>query len=323
MSAEAARHLRRIAAALPRRLRPRAKSLIMTVWGDALAPHGGTVWLGSLIKLLAPLGLNERLVRTGVLRLVRDGWLAARPIGRRSYYGLTEAGRSVVFGGPSRRFYAMTTPQWDGRWLLLLAGLADGPTRIEAKRRAALKRELLWLGFGTLAPGVYAHPRPDRAALEPVLTRLGLDARVQLMEAKAEGAHDLLRRAWNLDALAAAYRRYLDLFRPIRQALEALEPADALEPETAFALRTLAIHEFRRLVLRDPDLPAELLPADWAGAAARLLCRNLYRAVEQAAEAHLLARLETAEGPLPEAAAYYYERFGGLRDAAQRRRPAA
>ena len=75
------RRLRQSVAALPRRLKPRAKSLIMTVWGDAIAPHGGTVWLGSLIRLLAPLGLNERLVRTGVLRLVRDGWLAARPTG--------------------------------------------------------------------------------------------------------------------------------------------------------------------------------------------------------------------------------------------------
>jgi phenylacetic acid degradation operon negative regulatory protein len=318
MNSEPVRRLRQIAGALPRRVRPRAKSLIMTVWGDAIAPHGGGVWLGSLIRLLAPLGLNERLVRTGVLRLVRDGWLAARPIGRRSYYGLTDAGRAVVFGGPARRFYAMAPPPWDGRWLLLFAGL-DG---LDAKRRAELKRELQWLGFGTLAPGVYAHPRPERAALDAQLARLGVVGRVQLMDARAE-AHELLRRGWNLDALAQSYRRFLELFRPIRQSLEALDAGTAPERETAFVLRTFAIHEFRRLVLRDPDLPAELLPPDWAGAAARLLCRNLYRAVEEPAEAHLMALLETADGPLPEAAPFYYERFGGLRAEAPWRRPAA
>jgi phenylacetic acid degradation operon negative regulatory protein len=295
-----------LAGALPQRLKPRAKSLMMTVWGDAIAPHGGTVWLGSLIRLLAPLGLNERLVRTGVLRLVRDGWLVAQPIGRRSYYGLTEAGRGAVHGAQSRRFYAVASPPWDGRWLVVLAGLGG----VDARRRAALKRELLWLGFGTLAPGAYAHPRPDRAALDRALAVLGLADKVQLLHAQAERRHDLLRRAWNLDALAAQYRRFLDIFRPLRHAMDSTR--SAADPETAFVLRMLAIHEFRRLVLRDPDLPAELLPADWPGAAARVLCRNLYRTVERAAERYLLDVLETADGRLPEAAAYYYERFGGL-----------
>ncbi|MCW5771901.1 MAG: phenylacetic acid degradation operon negative regulatory protein PaaX [Rhodospirillaceae bacterium] len=315
MASDPTRRLAQAALALREALRPRAKSLIMSVWGDAIAPHGGAVWLGSLIRLLAPLGLNERLVRTGVLRLVRDGWLTAQPIGRRSYYGLTEAGRRVVFGGPARRFYAAAPLPWDGRWLLLLTGLGS----IEARCRAALKRELTWLGFGTLAPGVFAHPQPDRAALDALLRSLGVADAVQTMEATAEHADALLRNGWTLSDLAADYRRFLETFRPIRHGLDTATAAASLEPETAFVLRTLAMHEFRRLVLRDPDLPAELLPADWAGAAARTLCRNLYRTVEAEAERHLMAVLETADGPLPEAAPYYYDRFGGLarpRDAA-------
>lgn len=309
--ADISRKLKQAAAHLPRRLAPRAKSLIMTVWGDAIGPHGGTVWLGSLIRLLAPLGLNERLVRTGVLRLVRDGWLAAEPIGRRSYYGLTEAGRQAVLGtGPHRRFYAMAPPVWDGRWHIVLAG-AGG---IEARKRAALKRELAWLGFGALAPGVLAHPRPDHAALGQMLMRLGLAEKVPVLAAETAyagtgGPIDFVKRGWNLEALAADYRRFLDTFRPIRTLLEA---DSAIDGATAFAIRTLAIHEFRRLVLRDPDLPAELLPHDWSGTAARMLCRNVYRATEPAAERYLMELLETADGPLPEAAPYYYERFGGL-----------
>ncbi len=61
---------------------PRAPSLIITVWGDAIAPHGGAVMLAGLIALLAPFGINERLVRTSVFRLAREGWLqrdAGRP----------------------------------------------------------------------------------------------------------------------------------------------------------------------------------------------------------------------------------------------------
>tara|TARA_R110001599_G_scaffold57290_2_gene157594 strand:- start:411 stop:683 length:273 start_codon:yes stop_codon:yes gene_type:complete len=53
----------------------RAGSLIITTYGDILHPRGGNVWLGSLMKLLTPMGVSERLVRTSVYRLVQEGWL--------------------------------------------------------------------------------------------------------------------------------------------------------------------------------------------------------------------------------------------------------
>jgi phenylacetic acid degradation operon negative regulatory protein len=70
----------------------RAGSLITTVFGDSIAPRGGTLWLGSLINTMADFGISERLVRTSVFRLVKDGWLQSRQIGRRSYYSLTDDG---------------------------------------------------------------------------------------------------------------------------------------------------------------------------------------------------------------------------------------
>ena len=80
------------------RLKPNAKSLIVTLFGDAISPHGGVVWLGSLVDLVAPFGLNERVVRTSVFRLSKDGWLTSTQVGRRSAYGLTdsEIGRAHV-----------------------------------------------------------------------------------------------------------------------------------------------------------------------------------------------------------------------------------
>ena len=84
--------LRRVLRTLLADTSPRAKSLIVTVFGDAILPHGGSIWMGSLVALLAPFGVNERLVRTAVLRLTRDNWLVADSIGRRSYYRLTDTG---------------------------------------------------------------------------------------------------------------------------------------------------------------------------------------------------------------------------------------
>ena len=65
---------------------PRAKSIVMTVFGDAIAPRGGTVWLGSLIALMDALKINDRLVRTSVFRLTEESWLHANRSGRRRQY---------------------------------------------------------------------------------------------------------------------------------------------------------------------------------------------------------------------------------------------
>ncbi len=288
----------------------RAKSLIVTIYGDAIAPHGGTVWLGSLIRLIEPFGLSERLVRTAVLRLSRDDWLTSQQIGRRSYYSLTESGRRR-FEDAYRRVFATAHSSWEGEWTIALTGLGA----LSSERRARLQRELAWQGFGIVAPGVYANPSADRDALRHVLQDHGLTDDVVVMRATTEmlpGSEsyvELLRNCWDLDKVSDGYRGFLDRFRPVWRVLET---AGGLDPKFCFMIRTLLIHEYRRVLLRDPQLPEELLPADWAGASARALCRNLYRRTLHPAERHILSVLETADGPLPEAAPYFFTRFGGL-----------
>ena len=291
---------------LRRQIDLKGKSVIVTVFGDAILPHGGSVWLGSLIRLVEPLGLNERMVRTAVFRLVADDWLAARQIGRRSYYSLTESGRQR-FEAAHRRIYAPPRAPWDGQWRLVLAGDLDGVAR------DAVRRELQWLGFGSFAPTVFAHPAPDMAALTQTFRALDLADRLVVMTAQAANQlpalQALVRGAWDLDRLAADYAAFVDHFRPLYQALD---EAAAPDPRSCFLVRTLLVHDYRRVLLRDPMLPDELLPVDWPGRPARALCRNLYRLTALPAEQHLMAAAETAEGPLPEAAAYFRERFGGL-----------
>jgi phenylacetic acid degradation operon negative regulatory protein len=94
-------------------------SVIITVFGDCVSQHGGSIWLGSLIRALAPLGINERLVRTSVFRLVNDGWLSARKIARRSYYSFTDSGKSQ-FERVARRIYQAEQQEWDNCWTLLV-----------------------------------------------------------------------------------------------------------------------------------------------------------------------------------------------------------
>ena len=107
---------------------------------------------------------------------------------------------------------------------------------------------------------------------------------------------------------------YRDLLRRFGTVIERFrERSDGdHDPEQCFVVRTLLIHAYRRALLRDPQLPAALLPLDWPGAAAFALCRDFYRLTHRAAERHLMATLEAESGPLPPAGADFHRRFGGL-----------
>jgi len=286
----------------------RGGSLIITIYGDAISPRGGTVWLGSLIKLLEPLGLNQRLVRTSIFRLTKEGWLTSTQVGRRSYYSLTDTGRRR-FESAFKRIYAELYPEWDGKWDLIFT------TQLDNELRKVVKKELEWQGFGNVAPGIMAHPMADMLEVNSTLQDLCVTGDVIHMESQLVGSQtsaplkEMVHECWNLQELSESYQAFLDQFRPV---LRALESSEGLDPEQCFQLRTLLIHHYRRVLLRDPLLPEKLLPADWAGTSARILCRNIYRLIQVGAEQHLTNTQETADGPLPEPAPRFYKRFGGL-----------
>ena len=119
----------------------------------------------------------------------------------------------------------------------------------------------------------------------------------------------LTRSCWNLDDIDARYQAFTERFRPV---MKAVSRKSQLAEKSAFIVRTLLIQEYRRVLLRDPKLPAELLPPNWHGARAYQLCRNLYRAVHGGADAYLNDTLETADGPLPPPMSSFLQRFGGL-----------
>lgn len=293
----------------------RANSLIVTVYGDLIAPHGDTVWLGSLIRLVEPLGLNERVVRTSVYRLSQEQWLSSQAQGRRSYYSLTLSGRRR-FESAYRRIYSVPDSGWSGEWQLVVL-----PASLAAAPREALRKELVWAGYGALAAGVFAHPQPDNETLGDILQATGTRDAVVTMKASHSGAPDsaplrqLVHECWNLDKLAAKYREFIGTFSPVLRALQGL---DAIDAEQSFLVQTLLMHGFRRTLLHDPQLPGQLLSADWSGGVARQLCRDIYRITFAGAQSHLRAVCETANGPLPAAAPYFYERFGGLQPVRQR-----
>lgn len=287
---------------------PRSKSLVMTIFGDAVVPHGGLAWLGSLIGLLAPFGVNDRLLRTAVFRLAQEGWLGAQRDGRRSYYAITPTAMQR-FTRAFRRVYAAPHVHWDGSWTFVL-----GTNGLAATERAALRKELLWEGYAVVAPGIAGHPASDAEALDALLGRLGMRGKVYVIQAaqvpgvQGKPLVDLIGEGWGLSEIEGGYRRFIDRCAPLRQLARG-----ALAPEQAFIVRTLLIHAYRRVELHDPQLPVELLPEPWPGAQAYELAREVYLATYEAAEQHILAALRQEDPATPTAEAAFFERFGGLR----------
>src|SRR5215470_6367094 len=237
----------------------RTGSIIITVFGDAIVPRGGSVALGTLLEFFEGLDIDASVVRTAMSRLTADGWFEREKVGRNSFYRLVKKGR-LTFDVATRHIYDPPPSDWTGRFELLLIG--NGEDRDMA--REALKNA----GFGSPLPGVWVAPSgvpvPEEAA-----NAIRLE-----VSAEDDSGRRLLSASWPLDRTANAYLKFMQTFAPLRAVLgRGSELSDA----DAFTARILLIHHYRRVVLRDPLLPDSLLPADWPGGAARRLCAGIYR----------------------------------------------
>ncbi|MFM2035806.1 MAG: phenylacetic acid degradation operon negative regulatory protein PaaX, partial [Pseudomonadota bacterium] len=213
-----------------------------------------------------------------------------------------------------RQIYAAESPLWDRRWrLIMVVG------ELPARQREQLRRALFWQGFGDLAPGCFVHPGADLNTAFDALVTDGMAEWVpQLISLVAANPRvglsatddDIVRRAWNLDRLAADYAAFALQYQPMLDELRSASP-EHIDAQEAFLARTLLIHDYRRLLLRDPELPEVLLPTAWPGHAARALCKEIYRRLLSASEQFLDQHLHLANGTIPPASALLQQRFQG------------
>jgi phenylacetic acid degradation operon negative regulatory protein len=282
-----------------------ARTVLVTVFGDGIEPHGGEVWAGSLLRLVEPLGMNERLVRTSLNRLVGEGVLVTRRHGKRSFYSVTPLARRE-FLQAERRIYHPRGDPWDGQWTVVV-----NTNDVAPPARAAVRQHLGRLGFAPLGPSVHISPFDQVEALRQVLSDLGLVNQLAVFRGQAPGTvgledGDLARFVSSeLKGLEPAWRKFLKRFTPLAEAAA----ADDLEAESAFLAQTLLIHSYRRIVLREPELPAGLWPPDWAGDAAYDVAARCYHALAGPAETHLLAVCAGGGAPLLPLDPDYAERY--------------
>ena len=231
-----------------------ARSALFDLYGDYLRPRGGRAPVSALVKLLAPLGIAAPAVRTAISRMVRQGWLRPVHLTSGPGYLLTPkaAGR---LDEASSRIHRTGRVAWDGRFDLIVLQSPVPPR--EARR-------LTHLGYGALGDHAWVAPRAVEE-VETLMTSASVryERFVAAHAAGSPGAAEVAGRAWDLAKIARAYEHFIATQRPIVAAVTARST-----DEEAFTARFGLVHSWRSFLIRDPQLPAALLPSPWPGAGA-------------------------------------------------------
>jgi phenylacetic acid degradation operon negative regulatory protein len=229
-----------------------ARSALFDLYGDHLRPRGSQAPVSALVRLLAPLDIAAPAVRTAVSRMVRQGWLAPVRLAGGPGYALTPRA-SERLDEAAERIYRHRDQQWDGRWHIVIV------ERVRDRgRRDRTRAGLRYLGYAPLGETTWISPHTS-VELGTLLAAERL--RAELFHASYDGdPHGLLARAWDLDGLARAYRRWLASAGDL---IAAAGPGAS--DEAVFALRSTLVHEWRKFLFSDPGLPAALLPPGWPG----------------------------------------------------------
>lgn len=254
----------------------RPNSFIFTLYGDMV--HGlssdGSLWIGALIRLMAPFGVSSGAVRQAVSRMSRQGWLVARRAGNRAFYRVTDRGRRRI-EELTPRIYGPVI-EWDGQWRLLNYAIGEA----HRKRRERLRKELSALGWAALSPTTWISPSDTLTAARAAAQATGTLDAVNLFTSEYRGPlsdRGLLERCWDVLEIAAAYRTFIERYElRLRRERE----RNDLQDDAAFVERLWLVHDYRKFAYLDPGLPSELLPAHWPGTAAAALFREYYATLD-------------------------------------------
>jgi phenylacetic acid degradation operon negative regulatory protein len=253
--------------------------------GEYVLPASGGAWQETLIGALGSLGYKTHAARQALARSVAAGWLTTRRHGRRSRVQLSPDTAEMLRSG-AERIYTFGAPwEWDGRWLLVVLRVPEERREV----RHQMRTRLAWAGFGSLGGGLWITPHAER---EHELADVAADgSAAELLSFRAElGALGeparVVAEAWDLDALAEAYRAFIARFGRMRPRGD----------EAMFRAQTLLVHEWRRFPFLDPDLPDGMLPRGWPRARAHALFHERHALWQDGARGWF-AGLERGEGP--------------------------
>lgn len=260
------------------------RALIVTIYGLYAREAGSWLSVSALIELLSGLGVEEPAVRSSISRLKRRRFLVAQRVNGVAGYSLSDEARKILHEGDRRIFDRPRAEPGDG-WVMAVFSVPEA----ERDKRHQLRARLSWLGFGTVASGVWIAPAHVEQEAFDVLQASQLDEYVSLFRATYLAFRpepDQVAAWWNLRGLEELYDEFAATYEPLlTQWRRKRRPDD----EAAFADYVRVLTHWRRLPYLDPGLPVELLPPNWRGSRAADIFFGLRRLLEPAAHHHAAA----------------------------------
>jgi phenylacetic acid degradation operon negative regulatory protein len=268
------------------------RSLILYLYGGFVRRLGGWLAVSSLVDLMADLGVGSQPVRAAISRMKSRALLSASQRGGLHGYALTPRAWQILEDGDRRILTAREPASLVDGWVLVVFSVPES----KRDQRHQIRSELTWLGFGTVASGVWIAPRRLRSEVEAVLTKSGLIQYADIFDASPDDAgrsRELVERCWDLDGLQEMYRQFAERWEPVLRRW--LGNADELSPKSAFRHYVGVVADWRRLPFLDPGLPTELLPDGWEGDRARWIYFSLLARIDPAALRYVQSRAGGAQ----------------------------
>jgi phenylacetic acid degradation operon negative regulatory protein len=236
-----------------------ARTLMLTILGEAVAPYESAVWQESLVAALGALDVSAIAARQAVARAAREGLLKSERVGRRSLMHLSEDGRALLQEGRKRTLSFGDQPAWDGRWLLVAMTIPEERREIRYRMRTQLE----WLGFGSLGNGLWISPHAEHEDAALALLASGeipVGSFVFVTDRLASHTpSELAAAVWDLDSLRDRYEAFTAEFAKLRPRT----------PEQQFGCWIRMYSDWRHFPQFDPELPESLLPRQWPRGRAR------------------------------------------------------
>ena len=260
-----------------------AQNLAVTLVADYTLRTRAWLPSASIVALLEEAGIGSGAARTAISRLFRSQILESSRDGRYSSYRLTTAATANLSAGGAwiARFATRTEP-WDGYWTLVSFSFPQD----ERGRRRALRGQLRWLGFAPLYDALWVSPDAPNPIVEERLTTTTLGAMTMFRARQVDLATPANRNpidAWDVAAIASRYDTFIRRWKPVLPRIRAGQVSGA----AAVQARTEIMDAYRRFPVVDPELPIELMPANWPRAQAREVFVAVYDGLAAPAQEHV------------------------------------